>query len=111
MKLCTEEWLRLVPDAFIRPVVHIGEKRLPSLAKLAVVDRVAVVLGGDVALVREPIQDRLQLFHGRKKTQEGNAAKDDKNICTWEQCHTPIFHLHNQETHNSQQKDYFDLQP
>lgn len=46
-------------NPFVGAVVDVGEERLPPLAKLGVVDRVAVVLGSDVALVRQAVHHRL----------------------------------------------------
>lgn len=59
VELRAEERLVLVPDALVSPVVHVGEQRMPALAELCVVDRKAVVLGGDVALVRQAVHHRL----------------------------------------------------
>lgn len=59
VELRAEERLAFVPHPFVGPVVDVGEQRLPALAQLGVVDGVAVVLGGDVALVRESVHHRL----------------------------------------------------
>lgn len=59
MELGAEEGLGLVANAFVSAVVHVGEERLPPLAKLGVVDGVAMVLGSDVALVRQAVNHRL----------------------------------------------------
>ena len=50
MELGREPRVCLVPDAFVRTVIHVDEERLPIGGKRAVVNGIAVVLRGDEAL-------------------------------------------------------------
>lgn len=67
MELGAEERLGLVANAFVSAVIDVGEERLPPLAKLGVVDGVPVVLGSDVALVRQAVYHRLWATEIRMK--------------------------------------------
>ena len=69
MELGAEEGLALVADPLVGAVVDVREERLPALAELGVVDRVAVVLGGDVALVRESVYHRLHIRGGENENE------------------------------------------
>ena len=60
VELRAEERLGFVSDTLIGTIVNVREKRLPPLAKLGVIDGETVVLGGDVALVRQAVHHRLQ---------------------------------------------------
>ena len=60
VELCAEERLGLVSDTFIGAIVNVREQRLPPRAELGVVDGEAVVLRGDVALVRQAVHHRLE---------------------------------------------------
>ena len=59
MELRAEERLGLVSDTFVGAVVNVREQRLPPFGELRVVDGEAVVLRGDVALVRQAVHHRL----------------------------------------------------
>lgn len=72
MELRAEEGLSLVSDTLVSTVVDVREQRLPPLTKLAVIDREPVVLGRDVALVRQAVHDRLRI-----REREGMVARAD----------------------------------
>lgn len=63
-------------DTLVRAVVDVGEQGVPPLAELAVVDRIAVVLGGDVALVRESVYHRLHT--GERKRDRDSGGKQSQ---------------------------------
>lgn len=59
VELRAEERLGLVSDTLVSPVVDVREQRFPPVGELGVVDGEAVVLRGDVALVRQAVHHRL----------------------------------------------------
>ena len=52
MELGREERLRLMPDSFVCPVVHIDKERFPVSPQCVIIHCVAVILGGDKTLLR-----------------------------------------------------------
>lgn len=82
VELRAEERLALVAHALVRPVVDVRKQRLPALAQLGVVDRVAVVLGGDVALVRKSVYHRLREESSRENRRgEREGGRDGRTEC------------------------------
>ena len=75
VKLRAEEGLAFVADALVGAVIDIGEKRVPALPELSVVDGVTVVLGSDVALVCQTIQDRLEGGDRTNRAEENRAQR------------------------------------
>lgn len=55
VELRAEERLALVADALVSAIVDIGKERPPPLAELGVINGIAMVLGSDVALVRQAV--------------------------------------------------------
>ena len=49
MELGREPRLCLVPDAFVRTVVHVHEERFPVVGKRGIIDGISVILRGDEA--------------------------------------------------------------
>lgn len=75
VELRAEERLALVSDALVSTVIHVRKERFPSLAQFGIINGVAVVLGSDIALVRQTVHHRLHRLQATK------GHKTAWNIC------------------------------
>ena len=59
MELRREERLRLMPDSFVRPVVHIDKERFPVSPQRIIIHRIAVILARNIDAAGFHIFNRL----------------------------------------------------
>src|SRR4029453_13497542 len=95
MKLDTHERAGAMADALVSPVIGVGEPRLPTRRQRLAVDRITVILRGDVAAIRSHLFARLVLAAMSELQLVGVApCRQGENLVTEAHAEDGVFPFH-----------------